>query len=166
MVSDESKNHILIAHKGSFFTFPVLQEDGSIKRPEEMYTFIKHILDTNTTENEFALGALTAENRDVWAEVRSRLVELGNEEALNSIDSALYCLALDDVEEVDENKLSRGYLYGNAYNRLVDYELILKFLIFINFKLLSFIIFKRWFDKNYTVIVNKNGFSGYNFEHS
>jgi len=28
LISDDKKNHILIVHKGSFFTFEVLNEDG------------------------------------------------------------------------------------------------------------------------------------------
>ncbi len=97
-------------------------------------------MDTNTKEAEFPLGVLTSENRDVWAEVRSKLVELGNETALEKIDTALYCIALDDTTTSDEDVLSRNFLYGNPNN--------------------------RWFDKNYTLIVNKDGYAGLNFEHS
>lgn len=136
----EKKNHILIVHKGSFFTFEVLNEDDSIKKPEEIYAFIKYILETNTKDADFPLGVLTSENRDVWADVRSKLVELGNQEALDAIDSAMYCLALDDTSTTDENTLSRNFLYGNPNN--------------------------RWFDKNYTLIINKDGYAGMNFEHS
>lgn len=83
---------------------------------------------------------MTSENRDVWADLRNKLIDLGNEEALNAIDSSLYCIALDDTETNDPDDLSSNFLYGNSKN--------------------------RWFDKNHTVIVNKDGNAGLNFEHS
>jgi len=97
-------------------------------------------LDTNTKDAEFPLGVLTAENRDVWADVRSKLLQLGNEKALEAIDTALYCIALDDTNTLNEDSLSRNFLYGNPNN--------------------------RWFDKNYSLIVNRDGYAGLNFEHS
>lgn len=140
LVSDSTKNHVLVVHKGNFFTFPVLNADGSIVKPEEMYACIRHILDSNVKENEFPLGVLTSENRDVWADTRAKLVELGNADALAAIDSAIYCIALDETETNDPDVLCPNFLHGDAKN--------------------------RWFDKNYTIIVNRDGHAALNFEHS
>jgi len=140
LVTDDTKNHIVVIHRGNFYTFPVLNNDGSVVQPEELYACIRHILDSNPKEAELSLGALTSENRDVWADVRNKLIELGNEKALNAIDSAMYCIALDDTELVETDVMTENFLYGNPKN--------------------------RWFDKNYTVIVNKDGNAALNFEHS
>jgi carnitine O-palmitoyltransferase 2 len=117
---------------------------GKILGPEEIYACISYILDpvrNPTKEADQPLGVLTAENRDKWAELRSRLEQIGNnKESLAAIDSALYALALDDTDSHDIDKLSLQFLHGDPRN--------------------------RWFDKNNTLIVNKNGHAAVNFEHS
>lgn len=138
--TDNSKNHILIIHKGNFYTFPVLKENGLIVDPQEIYAYIKYILDSDDKEAEYPIGVLTSENRDVWANVRSKLVDLGNEEVLNAIDTSLYCIALDQEDTKSEEQWSHQFLHGDSKN--------------------------RWFDKNHTLIVNKDGNSAVNFEHS
>lgn len=140
LVTDEKNNNVLIVHKGNFYTIPVLNEDGTIVSPQELYACIKYILESKVKEAEFPIGVMTSENRDIWADVRTKLIELGNEEVLKSIDSAMYCISLDDIDTEDPDILCPNFLHGNPQN--------------------------RWFDKNYTLIVNKNGYAGLNFEHS
>lgn len=98
-------------------------------QPEELLASIQHILNSNSKEPEFSLGCLTSENRDVWADVRAKLESLGNKDALNAIDSALYCISLDDLESNDPDVLSANFLHGNSKN--------------------------RWFDKNHQLIITK-----------
>lgn len=140
LFTDESKRHVVIIHRGHFFTFPLFDQEGNILKPEEVLACVKYILNLNLKEAELPLGVLTAENRNVWAEARARLEQLGNQEALNAIDSALYCMALDDFESDDHDKLSDNFLHGDPKN--------------------------RWFDKNYTLMLSKNGHTAINFEHS
>lgn len=86
---------------------------------------------------------MTAGNRNTWADVRSQLVASGNEAQLKTIDSALFCLSLDDEVKWDDlNPLPiiRSYLAGNAGN--------------------------RWFDKSFSLIIEKDGTTAINFEHS
>lgn len=108
--------------------------------PEEIYACMSYISENQQKEAELPIGVLTAENRDKWAEIRGKLESLGNQETLAAIDSALYCIALDDTDSHDPDKLSANFLHGDPRN--------------------------RWFDKNNTVIVNKNGQAAVNFEHS
>ena len=117
LVTDESKKHILIVHRGNFYSFPVLDDDGKIIDPEEIYACIQHILNSNAKEPEFPLGVLTSEDRNVWADVRAKLEALGNKEALNVIDTALYCIALDDLDSDDHEALSHNFLHGPSQNR-------------------------------------------------
>lgn len=44
------------------------------------------------------IAALSNYDRDSWTEARKELLELGNDYALNLIDSAMFCLTLDDYE--------------------------------------------------------------------
>ena len=135
---DESGKHIAVLYRGHFFVFPVLDKIGRIFPPEQIYACIKHILSSNVPRNPLALGALTAENRDTWAQVRERLESLGNEEALHAVDSALYCIALDEFASEDPDALGVNFLTGDAAN--------------------------RWFDKNLTLIFTPNGHAAINFE--
>ena len=107
---------------------------------EEIYACIRHILDAGLQEANDSIGVLTSENRDTWAALREQLVACGNEEALSAIDTALFCISLDETNSNEPDDLAHGFLHGNANN--------------------------RWFDKNHTLIVNANGQAGINFEHS
>lgn len=141
LVTSENKNHILVISKGNYYVFPVLDSDGKILKPEEILECFQHILNSNDPTPEFPVGVLTSENRDTWAGLRAQLETLpGNQEVLNTIDSALYCIALDDAKYSDVDEMSANFLSGDAKN--------------------------RWFDKNYTIILDKNGAASLNFEHS
>ncbi|KAI1892086.1 hypothetical protein AGOR_G00150350 [Albula goreensis] len=88
----------------------------------------------------FPLGFLTSENRDVWASLREKLLEAGNGEVLSTVDSALFCLCLDDEPMRDHIHISHNMLHGNGFN--------------------------RWYDKSFSIIIAKDGQAAINFEHS
>lgn len=97
---------------------------------------------------EHPLGVMTAENRDVWASFREHLVQTHNENALKSIDSALFCVSIDDKSdfpctETEPIPVVQNLLHGDE-NGLIN----------------------RWFDKSVSLIVCKDGNAGINFEHS
>lgn len=98
---------------------------------------------------EFPLGVLTAEDRDTWASVREHLVATHNDAALDTIDSALFVLALDDKasypgdDPANAVPIVQNMLHGDTNGYL-----------------------NRWFDKSFTLIVCKDGNAGINFEHS
>ncbi len=56
MITDESKNHILVASRGNFYVFPVFSEDGKILKPEEILACFQYILNSKDPEPEFPLG--------------------------------------------------------------------------------------------------------------
>lgn len=140
MVTNEKNNNIFVIHNGNYYLFPVIDSDGNIFEPDEILACFHHILKLNHPEPEYALGCLTAENRDTWAEVREHLEKIGNKEALELIDTSLYCIALDNIKSNDPDELSANFLHGNHKN--------------------------RWFDKNHTLIITRNGQAAINFEHS
>lgn len=94
------------------------------------------------------MGVLTAENRNTWADVREHLLEAHNEAALDTIDSALFVVSLDEANHPDASiekavPIVQNMLHGDA-NGLIN----------------------RWFDKSFSLIVCKDGNAGINFEHS
>lgn len=66
---------------------------------------------------EHPLGILTTENRDRWAEARQHLVDTRNEASLKTIDTALFCVSLDDEITHDPNApipMVQSMLHGKA----------------------------------------------------
>lgn len=114
--------------------------------PADILARFKYILDQQLSPAEHPLGVMTTENRDEWAKLRNNLLATSaeNAKALHAIDSALFCLCLDDqsysIEPKNMAPLVRDALCSNGTN--------------------------RWFDKSFSLIVAKDGTSTVNFEHS
>ncbi|XP_073994730.1 carnitine palmitoyltransferase 2 [Rhodnius prolixus] len=138
---DNTTRHIIVMRGGHFFKVDVLDESGNILNAQDIYTGLDYILKEPYKAPEFPLGVLTVEERNTWATARSHLENTGNAEVLKVIDSAIFCLILDESQPTrDYKELIRQYLHSDGTN--------------------------RWFDKSFSLIVLKNGVSGLNFEHS
>ncbi|XP_025727433.1 carnitine O-palmitoyltransferase 2, mitochondrial isoform X2 [Callorhinus ursinus] len=140
LVTDEKARHLLVLRKGHFYVFDVLDQDGNIVSASEIQAHLKYILSDNSPAPAFPLAYLTTENRDVWAELRQKLVSGGNEETLRKVDSAVFCLCLDDFPMKDLVHLSHNMLHGDGTN--------------------------RWFDKSFNLIIAKDGAAALHFEHA
>lgn len=100
-----NSKHLLVISKGQYYTVPVLDDDNNgIYSDVELSTIFTHILaDSNeikTFKESTALGSLTSHSYKNWRYARKRLEKRYPEE-LNSIDSALFVLVLDDSSGVD-----------------------------------------------------------------
>ena len=143
---DKTARHMVVMRGGHFYAFDILNTDGTIISPKKVAANLNFILHNKKSESESPVGILTGSERNKWAEVRSHLLKIGNEEILKKIDSAAFVLVLDDQsigEETDEGnyrKLVKHFLHGDGTN--------------------------RWFDKSFSLIITKDGFAGLNFEHS
>lgn len=138
---DTSARHVLVLRKGHFYAFDVLDENGRIHKPLEIATNLNAILEDNGPVSKYPLGVLTTSERNQWATTRCHLSEIGNQNLLKKIDSAIFVLILeDDTFDNDYNKMIRMFLHGDGTN--------------------------RWFDKSFSLIVAKDGTAGINFEHS
>ncbi|KAK3908474.1 Carnitine O-palmitoyltransferase 2, mitochondrial [Frankliniella fusca] len=136
-----SAKHVLVMRNGHFFTFNVIDSNGHIMEPEYISSCIKHILDDQSAENQYPVGVLTTENRDVWAQARDHLEKSGNKEVLEQIDSSIFCICLDDqILGEDPEVITRAFLHADGVN--------------------------RWFDKSLSLLVSKDGKAAVNFEHS
>lgn len=116
--------------------------------PRTIANRLKFILNDAASNSaaQHPLGVLTAEDRDTWADVREHLEKTHNDAALNTIDSALFLLSLDDKADYSpENPTAivKNMLHGDS-NGLIN----------------------RWYDKSLSLIVCKDGNAGLNFEHS
>ncbi|XP_028666703.1 carnitine O-palmitoyltransferase 2, mitochondrial [Erpetoichthys calabaricus] len=140
LFTDPTAKHVLVLRKGHMYIFDVLDRDGNLLKPTKIHAHLKFILSDPAPPQAFPLGILTSENRDTWAALREQLLAAGNEEALAKVDSALFCLCLDDESLKDHVHISHNMLHGDGQN--------------------------RWFDKSFSLIVAKHGVTAVNFEHS
>ncbi|KAG6003358.1 hypothetical protein E4U21_002100 [Claviceps maximensis] len=137
--SASENKHIIAIRKNQFFR--IFHEVGGKQ------------LNTSEFEQQFnrvyqvaelvpAVGALTSENRDVWADARELLVRTSpnNSDTLRAIDSASFIVCLDDASPVTLEERAHQYWHGDGAN--------------------------RWYDKPLQFIVNDNGTSGFMGEHS
>lgn len=133
--------HIIVMRKGHFYSFDVIDKNGYIYQPNVIANCLKSILEDTLLSNESPIGILTTSERDFWAKTRTYLSQIGNQEILQKIDSAIFVMILDDVcVGTDYNELIRIYLHADGTN--------------------------RWFDKSFSLIVTQDGYAGINFEHS
>lgn len=142
LVTDDSGRHLLVVRNGHYYTFDVIDQDGSIVSPADIQANLQYILNDNTPRPDTPVGYLTAENRDVWANVRTKIVDTSenNAQVMKMIDSAVFCLCLDETSPDGPEDMTRNMLYGDAAY--------------------------RWFDKSFQIIVCKNGLMSVNFEHA
>ncbi|XP_006011714.1 carnitine O-palmitoyltransferase 2, mitochondrial [Latimeria chalumnae] len=140
LFTDEKAKHLLVLRNGNFYVFDILDQDGNVVKPSEIQAHLKYILSDDSPVPEFPIGYLTSENRNKWALLRQKLLENGNAEALKKVDSAVFCLCLDDLTIKDSIHLSHSMLHGDGFN--------------------------RWYDKSISLILTKDGTAAINFEHS
>uniref|UniRef100_UPI0037E944AA carnitine O-palmitoyltransferase 2, mitochondrial n=1 Tax=Semicossyphus pulcher TaxID=241346 RepID=UPI0037E944AA len=140
LFTDEKGRHLLVMRKGNMYVFDIVDRDGNLVNPAVIKSHLKHILSDPTPAPAFPLGVLTSENRDVWAGLRDKLIAAGNADDLRVVDSAIFCLSLDDENMKDHIHISHNMLHGDGCN--------------------------RWYDKSFNVILTKDGQAAINFEHS
>eukprot|EP00164_Ancoracysta_twista_P002396 GFYU01003174.1.p1 GENE.GFYU01003174.1~~GFYU01003174.1.p1 ORF type:complete len:660 (-),score=214.07 GFYU01003174.1:117-2096(-) len=144
LVSHPDTRHVVVMCKNQFFKVDVLDENMRIIPSHAITGALKQVVDLATAgaqNNDPAVGVLTAENRDTWADARRHLeVSKVNAESLKTIDGAIFTVCLDDQSIEDMEELSKHFLCENAEN--------------------------RWFDKSFSMIVTKNGKTTINFEHA
>ncbi|KAM9138245.1 carnitine O-palmitoyltransferase 2, mitochondrial-like isoform 2-T2 [Pangshura tecta] len=140
LFTNELGRHLLVMRNGHFYVFDVLDPGGNILHPSEIQAQLIYILQDADRLPEFSLCYLTTEDRNTWAAVRQQLLEAGNEDNLQKIDGAVFCLCLDNISLKDDTELSHCMLHGRGFN--------------------------RWFDKSFSLIITSDGTAGVNFEHS
>ncbi|MEV6447264.1 choline/carnitine O-acyltransferase [Amycolatopsis sp. NPDC051716] len=130
------ERHIVVFVKGTPFRLDVLTEDGRPYSPAQLADSLRAILkDDHVTD--VPAGPLTTKARAEWAASRAALLEAGNAGALETIETALFCVCLDDFTPADALEAGDRLLYGD----------------------------NRWYDKAVSLIVFEDGTAGINVEH-
>ena len=137
--SAEDNKHILVIRKNAFFKVPHEHNGHQLSATELEHQFRRVY---QMADKSPGVGIMTTENRDTWADMHDRLLESSpaNAAALEDIRSASFVVCLDDAKPVTLSERAHQYWHGDGSN--------------------------RWFDKPLQFIVNDNGSSGFNGEHS
>jgi carnitine O-acetyltransferase len=143
--------HIVVFYRGNAFRMDVLGPDspdspGSPPAPYSLDDLAAGLEAVMKAGNKWApagtsVGHLTTKARAEWAASRQRLLALDptNAEALETIESALFCVCLEDTIPDDTQQACDLMLHGDSAN--------------------------RWFDKALSLIVFGDGTAGLNCEH-
>ncbi|WP_231645099.1 choline/carnitine O-acyltransferase [Sciscionella sediminilitoris] len=130
--------HIVVFVRGHAFRVDVLDEQGLPYAEAELAAVLDTVLEA-TVGRGAGVGALTSAARAEWAGDRQALLELGNTPALETVETALLCLCLEDEQPGDTHGSCAQLLHGDPGN--------------------------RWFDKALSLIVFPDGTAGVNVEH-
>lgn len=134
--------HIVVFFRGGMFRLDVLGPDGVPYTLEELEAGLRSVMKADThTDDEHRVGHLTTLARAEWAATRDALIARHprNTAALDDVESALFCVCLEDFAPRDTRDACDELLYGDRGN--------------------------RWFDKAVSFVVFADGRAGINVEH-
>ncbi|MFG3618334.1 choline/carnitine O-acyltransferase [Nocardia sp. NPDC047654] len=132
--------HIVVFFRSHAFRMDVVAADGIPHSIEDLIAGLDAIRRADPA-GEVSPGALTTGPRTTWARARQALMEdPDNVAAFETIETALFCLALDDFAPRDELAACNQLMHGDGGN--------------------------RWYDKALTFIVFADGRAGVNIEES
>jgi carnitine O-acetyltransferase len=136
--------YVVVMHQGNLYRMDVIDSDGNPLATNQIQHGLRAIVDASEQAgpNSEALGALTGMERPKWARAREelRLFDPLNAESLDTIEKALFAVAIESESSKDTLGLMGNQLHGDPKN--------------------------RWYDKSFTYIAYPDGKLGLNIEHS
>ena len=136
--------HVLVLHRGHACSLDVIGADGLPRTREELVAGLRSVLAQTSSHAApgTSVGHLTTLAREDWATTRQALLDIApdNRGALDAVESALFCVCLEDVVPGDVHQACDLLLHGDSAN--------------------------RWFDKALSFVVFADGRAGLNAEHS
>ncbi|MER6845441.1 choline/carnitine O-acyltransferase [Streptomyces platensis] len=135
--------HIVVFHRGNLFRMEVLGADGVPHSLDDLEAGLRAVQKAGAEPAAAgtSVGHLTTMARADWAAAREtlRTHHPRNAAALDDIETALFCVCLEDAAPADVQEACDQLLYGDGGN--------------------------RWFDKAVSLIVFADGRAGINVEH-
>ncbi|MCX6466836.1 MAG: choline/carnitine O-acyltransferase [Pseudonocardiales bacterium] len=132
--------HVVVFHHGAVFALDVVAPSGAPHTTAEIADGLRAVLAASPERGQ-AVGHLTTKARAEWAASREalRALDPANAQACEAIETALFCVALEDTVPADARQACEHLLHGDSGN--------------------------RWFDKSVTLVVFGDGSAGLNGEH-
>jgi carnitine O-acetyltransferase len=130
--------HIVVFFRGNTFRLDVLDAENRPYTVDDLLAGLAAVQAAGQQRCDASAGPLTTKARAEWAASRQALLA-DNADALDTIETALFCVALEDFAPRDQLHACDQLLHGDSAN--------------------------RWFDKGLTFIVFADGRAGINVEH-
>ena len=121
-----TNNHIIVIRKNRFFVVPLVDTTtGQEYSAREIEIQLENIIAyAGSKPSPTPVGALTSDNRDLWADARQALLAASpsgkNAQLLEKIEGAMIILALDDKTPVTREQISWSTWVGDGRNRWFD----------------------------------------------
>jgi carnitine O-acetyltransferase len=135
--------HIVVFFRGNMFRMDVLGADGRPYSLDDIVAGLSAVMKAGATRAapDASVGHLTTKARAEWAASRQALLAChpANKDALDEVETALFCLCLEDFVPEDTREACDHLLHGDSGS--------------------------RWFDKAVSLIVFADGRAGINVEH-
>lgn len=137
------ERHVVVFFRGNMFRLDVIGRSGRPHTADELAAGLRAVMAAGATPatSGTSVGHLTTKARAEWAASRQALLDCdpGNAERLDAVETALFCLCLEDTTPSGALEASDQLLHGDSGN--------------------------RWFDKALSLIVFRDGTAGLNGEH-
>jgi carnitine O-acetyltransferase len=138
------ERHIVVFFRANMFRLDVIGPQGHPHTLDEVTAGLHALAADRSNEAPLgtSVGHLTTKARREWAESRRALLDCHprNQQMLDAIETALFCVCLDEIAPRDVPEACEQLLHGDSGN--------------------------RWFDKAVSLIVFRDGAAGINVEHS
>ncbi|RAW43747.1 Carnitine [Phytophthora cactorum] len=118
----KAHTHAVVMRHNKFFQLELLDQRTQEPLGFEALCFQLAKILESAGAKESAVGALTSQDRDSWADAREELIRASpkNEESLRAIESSLLVLNMDDEAPVSRTEVARELWHGNGRNRFFD----------------------------------------------
>ncbi|KIK57139.1 hypothetical protein GYMLUDRAFT_46369 [Collybiopsis luxurians FD-317 M1] len=115
-------NHVVFIRKNKFYSVPLVDASGKELSAAELEVQVERIIQDAGSDPSLPIGALTSDNRDLWTDARATLLSASsaNQKTLETIESAMIIVCLDDTKPVTREEISWACWVGNGRNRFYD----------------------------------------------
>ncbi|KZW03343.1 acyltransferase ChoActase/COT/CPT [Exidia glandulosa HHB12029] len=124
----KTHNHVVFVRKNKFYEVQLAHPDGKWLSTKELESQIQKVIDQAGNSKALPIGALTSDNRDLWADARAELIKSPRSaESLKRIESAMVVVALDDTKPTSREETSWACWTGDGRNRFYDKHQLIVF---------------------------------------
>ncbi|EEB89371.1 hypothetical protein MPER_12539, partial [Moniliophthora perniciosa FA553] len=124
-------NHIVFVRKNKFYSIPLVNKSGRELSAAELEVQIERIIKQAGQTPALPIGALTSDNRNLWTDAREALIATSpngiNAKSLETIESAMIVVCLDDKKPVTREDISWQCWVGDGKNRFYDKHQLIVF---------------------------------------
>lgn len=124
----EAHNHVVFVRKNKFYEVQLAHPSGAWLSTKELEEQIEKVYQLAGDSKALPVGALTSDNRDLWADARAELVKSPvSAKSLQRIESAMIVVALDDTKPTSREETSWACWTGDGRNRFYDKHQLIVF---------------------------------------